>query len=525
MVAEKKIFLNRLDDLNVVVDVLIKTPAEKVVLNIPRDSVLGNSIHNFQVLKREGDTAQKELVVESIDDHVLELAGLVGITALNPVFKFKEKSVSDILPRASFPKKVTRKIQEKIVREEPPKIKPEPKLPISDGFEIKTEEKEERHFNFKKWIIVLLILAVLGFGFWGFGFEILPKATIAIILKKVPVSLDESVEASSKTKQAEYKSGKILLPAELLSHRKNLEMSFEAHGKDKVEVKAAGTLIVYNAYSSKDQILVKSTRFESPDKKIFRLDEQITVPGAKVVNGKIEPSKIEVKVTADEPGESYNISPTSFKIPGFKGTPRYEGFYAESLKPMSGGFVGERIVPTKEDLAKTKETLRSALESSLKSEVAVFIADRFKIFASSTSFKILKEEVRSGTGEKTFSIFGEAEMRSLVFEEQMLKNILTDRARDKITEDLKVREISLDYNRLEIDLVNGKMIFRVKASVVFEPNLLTEPLVQDLLGKDENAINFYLSNVPGLEKARVSLWPFWVKKVPTNLQKVKILVD
>ncbi|MEK9194486.1 MAG: hypothetical protein AAB884_01620 [Patescibacteria group bacterium] len=525
MAAEKKIFLNRLDDINVVVDVLIQASAERVILNIPRDSVLGKSIHNFQVLKRESDTAQKELVVESIDDHVLELASLVGITALNPVFKLRERSVSDILPRAEFPKKVTEKIRERIVREEAPhKFEPLAKPDVEEDLTAETGPRE-RHFNFKKWLVFLSLLFVFVLVFWGLGIKILPKATVAISLKKVPVSLDELVEASSKVKQLEYKNGKISLPAELLVNRKNLEMSFEAHGKDKVETKATGNLTVYNAYSSKDQILVKSTRFETPDKKIFRLDNQVTIPGAKIVDGKIEPSKIEVRITADQAGEAYNISPTSFKIPGFKGTPRYEGFYAESLKSMSGGFVGERAVPTEDDTLKAKEALRGALENSLKSEVAIFVAERFKSLESSMSFNILKEDIHLEDGEKTFSIFGEAEMRNLVFEEEMLKNALIDRAKEKITEDLRVRDFNLDYSNLEVDLANGKINFRAKISVIFEPNLIVDVLVHDLLGKNETFLNSYLSQIPGLEKAKVSLWPFWVNSVPENPKHVKITVD
>ncbi len=73
------------------------------------------------------------------------------------------------------------------------------------------------------------------------------------------------------------------------------------------------------------------TRFLALDGKIFRLTKGITVPGAKIVEGKIIPSSIEAAVIADQPGEAYNIGPVSrFSIPGLKGTPKYEAFYAES---------------------------------------------------------------------------------------------------------------------------------------------------------------------------------------------------
>ena len=99
MKSEKKIFLDQHDDLDVVVDRLIKTQAHIVILNLPRDSVLGTSLDNFHVLKRESVTAGKELFIESVDDHVLELASLAKLRATNPIFKRNERIVSDILPK------------------------------------------------------------------------------------------------------------------------------------------------------------------------------------------------------------------------------------------------------------------------------------------------------------------------------------------------------------------------------------------------------------------------------------------
>ena len=86
------------DDLNKVVGQLTAVEAEKIILNIPKNSVLGSSVHNFQILERECETAGKELAIESVDERILELASLATIPAINPVFKTRERSVVDILP-------------------------------------------------------------------------------------------------------------------------------------------------------------------------------------------------------------------------------------------------------------------------------------------------------------------------------------------------------------------------------------------------------------------------------------------
>ena len=75
--------------------------AEKIILNIPKNSVLGSSVHNFQILERECETAGKELAIESVDERILGLASLATIPAINPVFKTRERAVMDILPNES----------------------------------------------------------------------------------------------------------------------------------------------------------------------------------------------------------------------------------------------------------------------------------------------------------------------------------------------------------------------------------------------------------------------------------------
>ena len=62
--------------------------------------------------------------------------------------------------------------------------------------------------------------------------------------------------------------------------------------------KAQGTLTIYNAYSSAPQTLVATTRFVTPDGKIFRLTNEVTVPGAKITNGQIVPSSINAPIAA-----------------------------------------------------------------------------------------------------------------------------------------------------------------------------------------------------------------------------------
>lgn len=106
------------------------------------------------------------------------------------------------------------------------------------------------------------------------------------------------------------------------------------------------------------QILVATTRFETSDGKIVCLDSRVVVPGATTKDGQLQPSSIDVNVTADQPGPDYNIpactDPCKFTIPGFKGTDKFEGFYGISKNPMTGGNLGSVPMVTADDLKMLK---------------------------------------------------------------------------------------------------------------------------------------------------------------------------
>ena len=100
----------------------------------------------------------------------------------------------------------------------------------------------------------------------------------------------------------------------------------------------------------------------SPDGKIFLLTKNITVPAAKISEGKIIPSSIDTDVVAEKAGADYNIAPVKlFTIPGFKGGPKYNAFYGESKDSMAEGFVGEIAYPTPADITSATQKIKDTL--------------------------------------------------------------------------------------------------------------------------------------------------------------------
>ncbi len=558
MKSEHKIFLDREEKLETIVERLINAKSDKVIFNIPRGSVFGSMLHNFQILKREAITAGKDLTIESIDDRVLELAGLSKIEAKNPVFRLREKVISDILPRPIFTKKdneffdiidrekiahnpttagVPEEKKEKtpmfvrseagapiikrVGKEEKAIFEPPPKPPI--------EKKLKARMSSRKKLTIILICFFVLFVAFELVFYILPRATIKLTLKKTPIVFNNLVEVSSKTAITKFdSSGKIFLPGEMLSAKRNLEMSFPAHGKENnVATKASGQLIVYNATSSL-QTFVATTRFESPDKKIFRIDKPITLPAGKLVNGKLQPSETEVIVMADQPGDSYNIASSSgWRVPGLKDNPKYDYFYAASVGPMTGGFTGVSIAPTVADIALAKSVIEMALSDALKSQILITLSKKFKLLDGAASFNILSEEVKlKADAAGNFSIFAEAQMRELVFKEVMLREAIIGMVVDaEASSSLEMIDFKLNYGTTTVDFSQSKLNFNISGSATLETKFDLEKFKASILHADETALRPIIYGLPGVEKADIQLWPFWVKKIPANSGKVELIVE
>ncbi len=432
------------------------------------------------------------------------------------------QSVSDIIPT------------QKSKNEAKPKEREAKKEIEQDSYlyqEISGQGNRPPRNRIPRWpFVLILLIAVLG-GLFYLGWKVLPRLEIKVSLRKYPAAFKEIIDAGKNfnSSQINASSTPIKLPAELFSASGTLPMFFPASGKEKITDKAKGKITIYNSYSSDPQSLVVNTRFLTPDNKIFHLSKAVVVPGAKIQEGKIIPSSIEADVVADQAGAEYNIGPVvKFVIPGFKGSPKYEGFYASSGQPMTDGYVGEVAVPTDKDISNAKAKIRKTLEDSLKINILSQIPKDFKIIDGSSKFEVLKENIGKKAGEDNkFSIVLQAQMKIIAFREKDLKDILIVKSLSQLPAgDYEVADSSIEYGVPRSDFDKGVMSFPVKGQIIFHGKIDLNNLRQQVLGKNDLALKTLFGNVPGLvEKAEISFWPRYVKSAPDKIGKIKIILQ
>jgi hypothetical protein len=550
---EKKIFLEISDTLEEVLEKVEDSSADKLVLNVPKGSAIADSADNFEILKEKARIVGKEISIESVDDEIVALAEQADLSANGTGHKARERAFSDIV--ASRPKRRLR-IEEKqrahlaeaeILEEKPKPVefdadaederrdkaekifetiqakKKHEEKNVHARFE-RHEERKAKGNKAKRYVLLAILVLLLAGGGFAAAY-VLPEANVELTMKRAEKEFAENVLISINETAPKIEGGRIILPGEVLSAVKNTQVEIAAQGKANVEEKAKGKLTIYNNFDGKPQQLVATTRFESPDGKIFRLVSAVTVPGAKIEGGKVaSPSSVEADVVADQAGAGYNVSAQkNWHIPGFKGTPRYDGFTAENKSAMSGGFSGERPQATEADRAAGEAKLKNTLESALTAQMNILLTDKFTLIPGASVFEVTKTELQSDSSRQNIALlYGEADMKKMVFVEDMLKVALAERFGGDLPEKAKVESFTATYGEPQIDWAAGTMQIQISGKAVFIPDIDTGKIVEDIKGKDENELKDYVFALPGLENARVSLWPFWVKAVPKNSNRIDV---
>ncbi len=315
-----------------------------------------------------------------------------------------------------------------------------------------------------------------------------------------------------------------IIPAELLEFSKKISKTFPTTATKYVEEKASGKVKIYNGYSSSPQKLVSSTRFVTDNGAIYRLVSTVTVPGATIEEGQIKPKFLEAALAADQPGESFNTDKEiRLKIAGFKGNPKYDGFYAVAGTGFNGGFKGNTKVVSKDDLKKAQEQVTKQAYEELKTEMDKKIPVGFKLVDGLREIQIVKmnyppENIRADT----FAVEAGARGRVLIFKESDMvylskELLLKDVSSLKLLED----SAAFSYQVQNADFNKGKAAVALNGSIKTQAQVMDSDLAQILKGQKEGSINEFLKNRAELADFRTSFFPPWISSAPGNPSKIK----
>jgi hypothetical protein len=387
------------------------------------------------------------------------------------------------------------------------------------------KKKSERS---KSWLTILLLFILISAG--GFCYFKLAKATITVWPKTEDLNVTTSLTVNKGVSEPDFTAK--VIPGEMFEKEKVVTDTFSSTGKTGKEQKAGGTITVYNEYSASSQALVANTRFVSTNGKVFRTQSKITIPGFHYDDKKkIVAGTIDVKVLADQAGPDYNIGPSTFSIPGFAGSEKYTKFYGKSSQAMTGGSSEKVSQVTKEDLDNAKITLSKKTKEDCESS---FMED-LNGEKASAGFIFLEKAVKTdvvdtfslavvGTQGDNFSYQVKAKSQTIIFKKADLVNFTKQFVLSQSSEGKTVldKSIAVKITPETVNLDSGKLILSLEISSKTYSDINSSNLKEGLKGKTAMESRVSLENFPNIAKVEVKLWPFWVRKIPDDLEKIQI---
>lgn len=347
---------------------------------------------------------------------------------------------------------------------------------------------------------LILIFAVLFF-FDG--------ATLSYVPRSAALSFDNDVYRASKAENG--------LTYSVVKLSKEISRDVPASGTEEVNRKSSGRIVVYNK-TSQSQKLRATTRFETPEGKIYQVENAITVP----------PGSLEVLVYAEKPGSEYNIGLSDFTLPGLKGTSLFSSVYARSRTLMTGGFVGRESIIKSEDKLKAESEIQESLRNELFSEAKAQVPAGFIILPSlsSVTFESLPASASSGDNA-TVTLRGD--FAGAMFKESELSTHLAGSKID-LSPGEAVDIVSLESLRISFateaprDLVSsGEITFAVSGQAMALWHTDEVALKRDLAGKHKRDISSIFNNYPTIVSATATVKPFWRKAFPSDSLKITII--
>jgi len=541
-VKRKAIYLDANNDLYTTMMKVERVDAEEVILVIPQSSVLFHSVINFKILKSAAHHQHKTLAVVTADPKGQSLAGRAGLPA------YKDVELSEEIAEAPLPS-TSAFVAPSELRTSPReiKIKYKRKLPVSrPSSSLTTDIAESATIThstepeFPRWLRPRLKpnftrqLTVLGWVIGSLvvlGFVIylaVPRATILLEMGAEPFTHKfKLVLADENDKEA---AGQNIFKGRFVVVEKKLTQTFPATGTKNNGNKASGTVTIYNyTRSAKPLGLRAQTRLQAPDGQIFRLQDEVLIASASLgAGGKLIPGRAKIRVEAAEGGTQGNLAAnTKFTIPGL-GSTGVDMVYGQNDDPFSGATDKESKMISEEDIKLAQDSISKNVFVDAEAELQKQIGRKEELIPSLIQNDIINivPSAAADTARENFDLDIQVRSWTLLPEKGKLDNIMQNTInsvvpanRELTSQTLRGVKIILDgadFNNHIIDLT-------VDIDGLIAPKISSAELAESLANRSLKSVEALFNSIPDIISYKVTLWPFWVKKMPLLESNIKIV--
>lgn len=317
-----------------------------------------------------------------------------------------------------------------------------------------------------------------------------------------------------------------------LQKEDSITLGYNATGKGKsaAQTKAMGIVTIYNTYSDAPQKLLATTRLEDPQGHIFRITKTVTVPGISGNGEQGVPGSVQVQVIADQPGEDFNIPPSTFTIPGFKDSPKYDKFYAKSASSMAGGksdgsaaaIVAQQDIETAKE--KTEQTLHNKMEGALNGELyegELLLPEltRFSVTQSISAQKV-------GANVQNFEYTAKGVITALVFVQTDVKRLVSEEIMKGYEKNsLDGVDIGITYGQINPDFEGKRVTFSANGELNGAYAFDADAFKKAILGKNIEQVTELARKFTGVQNIEIELFPTFMASIPQFSNNVTVTVS
>lgn len=380
----------------------------------------------------------------------------------------------------------------------------------------KTLPKLKKNKKAYRNIALFFILATLALVLIIFYFTFV-KLTITIIPNTERVSENINLNIYDKDKSPESDSNALIGEVERIELQES--KTYNSSGIEVIGQEVTGRITVINSYS-KNQMLVATTRFLSPDNKLYRLKNTVNVPAG---------GQIEVEVYADDPSPQMAIEePTKFTIPGL-----WAGLQDKIYGESKGKFIFKQQTKKyiqQSDIDKAINDIKKAIGEKARKKLGDSYKDFdqvvYKIDENSVSTNI---DGKVGEEKEKFEVSMKTGVYVVAFSSSEISELAQNKLTALIPDNKKLIEFNKEGIEYKLDNYNikqgtaeivadfeGKVTLKQGAQVI-DPN--------KIVGLTGEQLNDYLSNLKEISGYDINFSPSFINRVPKLVDRIKINIS
>lgn len=370
----------------------------------------------------------------------------------------------------------------------------------------------------------------------GISYFFLPYAKANVMVKTEDFEMSESVTVNPQATSVD--SENIVIPATTVELEKEISKTYPTTGKKEMGSKATGKITIYNEWDDKPKTIPAGTKFTAEGGKVFVSAIEVTVPGTTVTYApvKINPGTVDINVTAESTGDSYNIGPSRFSISSVLAAQQSK-IYGRSVSAMIGGTTKTVNIVSENDFKTAEADLSKLISEQGQAELISEAKEKsLEIIESKITSEVVSKEASKNVNDETenFDYRLKVTLKVPAYATNDMKTALIAAANKQ----LDSNKMLIGEDKFEVSAVfvgdikpvdggttTGEVEMRGTLKAKTGQKISEKEIKDKIKGKKFAEARAIIEKFDRVESVAVDIWPSNVARVPYITSRIKVIFD